>query len=545
MVVELGGETEDEARGRAEALLEELRPGATGGRLVEGDDARRRARAGARGRARDRRVPEAARTTGRAGRTRRCRPSGSATTSATCARSRPGTASGASTTATSARAACTSATTSTSRAATGSRATGASSRRRPTSSSPTAARSRASTATGRRAPSCSRACSARSSCRRSASSSAIWDPDGRMNPGKVVDPRPLDADLKLGAPDGQAAVAFAYPQDHGELGHADDPLRRRRQLPQARRHGRDVPELRRDARGDAHDPRPRAAAARDARRRAGHRRLALARRCSRRSTSASPARAARRTARPGSTCPCYKAEFLHHHYKGRLAAAPRVRLRADRPGGAGGRVRAGAREPRGADRGRSRPRPGSRRSARCPGSRRSRSRPGSRPRRHANPGGERVLLFPDTFSNRFHTHVGRAAVEALEAAGFAVELPEGHVCCGRPLYDYGFLGLARRYLRRMLARLRPWLDEGVPVVGLEPSCVAVFRDELPKLMPGPAAEQARKASSTSASCCATAGSSRRGSSGAPCSGATATRRRPAASTRTRSSCARWASRSSR
>jgi Fe-S oxidoreductase len=100
-----------------------------------------------------------------------------------------------------------------------------------------------------------------------------------------------------------------------------------------------------------------------------------------------------------------------------------------------------------------------------------------------NPRGQRVLLFPDTFSNRFHTHVGRAAVEALEAAGFAVEMPQGHVCCGRPLYDYGFLTLARRYLRRTLARLRPWLEQGVPVVGLEPSCVAVFRDELPKLMP--------------------------------------------------------------
>jgi ferredoxin len=64
-----------------------------------------------------------------------------------------------------------------------------------------------------------------------------------------------------------------------------------------------------------------------------------------------------------------------------------------------------------------------------------------------NPHGRRVVLFPDTFNNRFHTDVGVAAVEALEAAGWQVVLPQGHLCCGRPLYDYGFLDLAERYLR--------------------------------------------------------------------------------------------------
>jgi Fe-S oxidoreductase len=64
-----------------------------------------------------------------------------------------------------------------------------------------------------------------------------------------------------------------------------------------------------------------------------------------------------------------------------------------------------------------------------------------------------------------------------------VILPEGHVCCGRPLYDYGFLGLAERYLRRSLEQLREWYERGIPIVGLEPSCVAVFKDELLKLLP--------------------------------------------------------------
>jgi Fe-S oxidoreductase len=100
-----------------------------------------------------------------------------------------------------------------------------------------------------------------------------------------------------------------------------------------------------------------------------------------------------------------------------------------------------------------------------------------------NPAGRRVVLFPDTFNNHLHTDVGVAAVEALEAAGWQVLMPEGHVCCGRPLYDYGFLDLAERYLRRSLEQLREWYREGIPIVGLEPSCVAVFKDELGKLLP--------------------------------------------------------------
>jgi Fe-S oxidoreductase len=100
-----------------------------------------------------------------------------------------------------------------------------------------------------------------------------------------------------------------------------------------------------------------------------------------------------------------------------------------------------------------------------------------------NPGGRKVVLFPDTFNNRFHTDVGVACVEAIEAAGWQVAMPQGHVCCGRPLYDYGFLGLAERYLRRNLEQLREWYGAGVPIVGMEPSCLAVFKDELRKLLP--------------------------------------------------------------
>jgi Fe-S oxidoreductase len=58
-----------------------------------------------------------------------------------------------------------------------------------------------------------------------------------------------------------------------------------------------------------------------------------------------------------------------------------------------------------------------------------------------------------------------------------------HVCCGRPLYDYGFLDVAGRYLHRVLDVLREEIRAGTPVVGMEPSCLAVFKDELGKLLP--------------------------------------------------------------
>src|SRR5207249_1004733 len=83
------------------------------------------------------------------------------------------------------------------------------------------------------------------------------------------------------------------------------------------------------------------------------------------------------------------------------------------------------------------------------------------------PGGRKVILWPDTFTNHFDTEVGVAAVEALEDAGFRVVVPEGHLCCGRPLYDYGMLSLAQRYLGRVLGALRAEIRAGVPVGEVE------------------------------------------------------------------------------
>lgn len=95
----------------------------------------------------------------------------------------------------------------------------------------------------------------------------------------------------------------------------------------------------------------------------------------------------------------------------------------------------------------------------------------------------RVLLWADTFNNYFQPDTAHAAVEVLEAAGFRVDIPRERLCCGRPLYDHGLLRVARRRLREILDALRPDIEAGTPVVGLEPSCVAVFRDELLRLFP--------------------------------------------------------------
>ena len=94
-----------------------------------------------------------------------------------------------------------------------------------------------------------------------------------------------------------------------------------------------------------------------------------------------------------------------------------------------------------------------------------------------------VLLWTDTFNNHFHPATAIAAVEVLEDAGFNVRIPADDICCGRPLYDYGFLGSARKWLRQTLDSLHDDIAAGTPMVVLEPSCGAVFRDELTNLFP--------------------------------------------------------------
>jgi Fe-S oxidoreductase len=196
-----------------------------------------------------------------------------------------------------------------------------------------------------------------------------------------------------------------------------------------------------------------------------------------------------------SDCPvsvdmaAYKAEFLHHHYRGRTPASRRVRDGARPPGGRGpgslapGVANALTRTPgvsasvegrRGRSRGRTVPE----------------ARPADVPlvvraTRRTTPAAtaDDVVLWPDTFTNHFQPWVAKAAVEVLERAGHRVLLPPRGLCCGRPLYDHGMLTRARREGRRSVEALRPFSPARRRARRLEPSCVAVFRDELPNLFP--------------------------------------------------------------
>jgi Fe-S oxidoreductase len=113
---------------------------------------------------------------------------------------------------------------------------------------------------------------------------------------------------------------------------------------------------------------------------------------------------------------------------------------------------------------------------------RGRGRKGNR----SDAGAREVMLWVDTFNNYFHPETSQAALHVLRAAGFTVGIPSAHLCCGRPLYDFGLLDRAKQYLRQILEELGPEIDAGRPIVVLEPSCASVFRDELRNLFPADA-----------------------------------------------------------
>ena len=103
--------------------------------------------------------------------------------------------------------------------------------------------------------------------------------------------------------------------------------------------------------------------------------------------------------------------------------------------------------------------------------------------REARTPGQQVLLWPDTWNNYYHPQTLAAAEKVLTEAGFRVEVPRGHICCGRPLYDFGLLDAARSYLAQVLASMAPQISAGLPFIFLEPSCASVFKDELLEIFP--------------------------------------------------------------
>jgi len=97
--------------------------------------------------------------------------------------------------------------------------------------------------------------------------------------------------------------------------------------------------------------------------------------------------------------------------------------------------------------------------------------------------GERVILWLDTFNNHFRPQTAIAATQLLERHGFRVDIPAAPLCCGRPLYDWGWIEQAKALWRRTLNVLRDDIAAGTAIIGLEPACTSAFRDELPALFP--------------------------------------------------------------
>ncbi len=343
---------------------------------------------------------------------------------------------------------------------------------------------------------------------------AVWDPDDLLNPGMLVRPAPLDANLRFSVlPRQPVDVEFGYPSDGGDFSAA---VRRcvgvakcrttsvpgaGVMCPSFRATGEEEHSTRGRARllhemlaGELVTERWRSTEVRDA--------LDLCLSC----------KGCRSDCPVGVDMATYKAEFLHHHYAGRrrpaahyamgwlpvwlrwaarLRAAPVVNALAS-----AGPLAAVAKRLGGIAGEREVPR-----LARETFSRWWRGR-GGRP----SEGGDLVVLWPDTFTEHLSPSVGRAAVRVLEAAGLRVALPptlrgravigdgtsrsalalptarRGRVCCGLTYVSTGQLDRARAVMRRTLDLMAPVLETSAPVVVLEPSCAAALRTDLPELL---------------------------------------------------------------
>ncbi len=106
----------------------------------------------------------------------------------------------------------------------------------------------------------------------------------------------------------------------------------------------------------------------------------------------------------------------------------------------------------------------------------------ARHKQNGRPSRGQVVLFPDTFTLYNEPHIGIAATRLLDALGYEVILPRRRVCCGRPQISRGLLPHAKRLARAQLDALAPYVARGLPIVGLEPSCLLTFRDEYPDLL---------------------------------------------------------------
>jgi FAD/FMN-containing dehydrogenase/Fe-S oxidoreductase len=317
---------------------------------------------------------------------------------------------------------------------------------------------------------------------------SIWDPEWKMNPGKVIDPWRVDENLREGTAYNlrQVETHFAFPDDHHSFAEATD---RCVGAGVCRRHegeGTMCPSYM-VTREEKHSTRGRARLLNEMirgevvqggwRDEAVREALDLCLSC----------KGCKHDCPVQVDMATYKAEFLSHYY----AVRPRPRY-AYASGLIHWWARAASAMPGVANL--LTQTPGLSRVAKfAAGYSQMRQIPAFAPEtfRHwfvrrtvRNAGKPKVILWADTFNNHFTPQVAQPAVAVLEAAGFQVILPTAQLCCGRPLYDYGMLDTAKGMLQGILESMRAHIRQGVPVVGLEPSCMSVFRDELTNLMYG-------------------------------------------------------------
>ncbi|MFF3322946.1 FAD-binding and (Fe-S)-binding domain-containing protein [Streptomyces sp. NPDC002889] len=320
----------------------------------------------------------------------------------------------------------------------------------------------------------------------------LWDPAGIMNPGILVRPDPLDANLRFEVlPKLPVDVAFGYPHDGGDFAGA---VRRcvgvakcrtdtaasggGVMCPSYRATGEEQHSTRGRARllhemlaGEIVTDGWRSTEVRDA--------LDLCLSC----------KGCRSDCPVGVDMATYKAEFLHHHYAGRRRPAAHYAM-----GGLPQWLRMAAPFARAVN-ALAAVRPAASLAKRLGGIAPERELPRLAPttfrrwlRGHMSDRtqvfvrGRTAVLWPDTFTDHFSPYVGRAAVRVMEAAGIDVALPSGRVCCGLTYVSTGQLDRARRVMRRTLDAMEPLLEMRVPVVVLEPSCAAALKTDLPELL---------------------------------------------------------------
>jgi len=315
---------------------------------------------------------------------------------------------------------------------------------------------------------------------------AIWDPEWKMNPGKLVEPYKLDENLRLGANHHpwEPETHFKFPQDEGSLSRA---ALRCVGVGKCRHdHGGVMCPSFRVTREEEHSTRGRAHLLWEMTKgdvikdgwRDEHVKESL--------DLCLACKGCKSDCPVGVDVATYKAEFLSHYYEGKFrpraayafgmidvwagiaSFAPRVANFKTRMPILGDLIKFAA---------------GVAPQRSLPKFARQTFRNWFEKSARRNTGHTKVILWADTLNNYFLPETAKAAVDVLQAAGFEVQVPARKLCCGRPLYDFGMLKRAKRLLLQILDTLAEEIAASTPIVVLEPSCAAVFRDELLNLFP--------------------------------------------------------------